>query len=138
MMRNFFGIIFIIAFSLTSCSSSDNDSGNSNSTINPPIWIQGTWLLEGSNAQSGYRFANDDFCLVLLTTQNCFKESIRLTENSGAITNIKEQITDNNYSIEITLASQILTYNFKKVTETQIEWTNSPLGDLTQAIYLKQ
>jgi len=130
---------FFLILLFSGCSSPIDDSNPKNaSSINPPNWVQGTWLLEDSNLTSGYRFTNDDFCSVLLSGQNCFKESIRLINNSGAITNVKEVITDNSYSIEITLGSQVITYNFKKVSLTQIEWINDPLGDLIETIYTKQ
>lgn len=138
-MRKIFGLIFTIGFLCISCSSSDDDnSGNNGSEINPPNWIQGTWLLEEPNPNSGYKFTNDDFCLINLTQQTCFKESINLTNNSGGATNVNEEITDNSYSIEITLGTQIVTYEFKKVSNTEIEWINDPLGELAKTIYVKE
>ncbi len=138
-MRKIFGLILAIGFLCSSCSSSDDDnSGNNSSEINPPDWIQGTWLLEQPNPNSGYRFTSDDFCLINLSQQTCFKESISQTNNSGATTNVNEEISDNSYSIEITLGTQIVTYEFEKVSDTEIEWINDPLGDLAETIYVKE
>ena len=138
-MRKLIGILFLMAFLFSSCSSSDDDnSGNNSSEINPPDWIQGTWLLEAPNPASGYRFSNDDFCLIVISQQTCFKESISQTNNSGATTNVNEETTDNSYSIEITLGTQIVTYEFSKISSTEIEWVNDPLGDLAETIYVKE
>lgn len=138
-MRKIIGLILSITFLFSSCSSSDDDnSGNNGSGINPPDWIQGTWLLEEPNPTAGYRFTNDDFCLIVISQQTCFKESISQTNNSGATTNVNEEITDNRYSIEITLGTQIVTYEFSKISSTEIEWVNDPLGDLAETIYVKE
>jgi hypothetical protein len=137
-MKNLF-LAFGITLILISCSSSDDNSNPKNNlSINPPSWILGTWLLEEPNPTSGFRFANDDFCLVLPSQQSCFKESIQLTNNSGGATNVSETTTDTSYSIEITLISQIVTYKIEKVSSTQIELINDPLGELTETIYVKQ
>jgi len=131
--------IFCFSLLLFSCSSSDDDSNSqSQSSINPPTWIQGTWLLEEPNPTSGFRFANDDFCIVLPSQQSCFKESINLTNNSGGTTNVTEEITDNSYSIEIALGGQIVYYEFERISSTEIELINDPLGNLTETILVKQ
>lgn len=57
---------------LFGCSSSD-DNNSANQSINPPEWVQGTWLLEEPNPVSGCRITKDDFCLVNFTIQSCFK-----------------------------------------------------------------
>lgn len=141
MKKIVFTFCFIVI--LFSCSSDDDSStDNQNQTsINPPTWIQGTWLQPnplGGFINNGYRFASDDFCLVTLGGQSCFKESITLTNNAGATTNVEEQITDNSYFIEITLGSQIVTYDFERISNTEIEWVNDPLGDSVQTIFIKQ
>ena len=59
-------IIFIIAFTslLFSCSNSDNSDTNSNNcqTLQPPGWIQGTWIKQNSpvGSYTGYKFTSDD------------------------------------------------------------------------------
>ncbi|MBC3759225.1 hypothetical protein H7U19_12475 [Hyunsoonleella sp. SJ7] len=131
-------LLLLMAIFLVGCSSSDDSDSKNQSLINPPNWIIGTWLLEEPNPRSGYRFSSDDFCLVLFTTENCFKESIRLSKSSGAVADVEETNTDNNYSIKITLASQVITYEFNMLSATQIEWVNDPLGSMTQTIYVKQ
>ncbi|QCE41367.1 hypothetical protein [Psychroserpens sp. NJDZ02] len=135
-MKKLIGLVLIITLSFYSCSSDDDSVSSSETRINPPTWIQGTWLLENPN--SGYEFTNDDFCLIILTTQTCFKESISQTNSNGGTTNVTEITTDNSYSIEITLETQTVYYEFEKISETEIEWINDPLGDLATTIYVKQ
>jgi|SRR5690606_27565365 len=130
--------VLLFSIILTSCSSDSDNNSNASIKISPPGWIQGAWYLEGNTNNTGYKFSNDDFCLITFNTQSCFKEQLRLADNSGTITNIKELVTDNSYSIEITISSQVLTYKFEKISSTEIEWVNHPLGDLTEVIYIKQ
>ncbi|MGJ8745798.1 hypothetical protein [Polaribacter sp.] len=130
-------LLFCFALLFLNCSSSDDNLRNS-SSINPPSWIQGTWLIEGVTTNSGFRFSNNDFCLVILTGQSCFKEQLNQLNNSGATTKVNEMTANNSYSIDITLSSQIVTYEFKQISATQIEWINDPLGDLAETIYKKQ
>jgi hypothetical protein len=134
-MRKISLILIIIV--LFGCSSSD-DNNSENQAINPPQWVLGTWLIEEPNPVSGYRITNGNFCLVNFTTQSCFRESISVTKQSGQVTNVTAVITDNSYSIEITLASQIVTYKIKKVSSSQLEWINDPFGNLAETICIKQ
>lgn len=60
-------IILHISFTsiLFSCSHSDNSVSNVNNncaTLNPPSWIQGTWIKQNSptGSYTGYKFTADD------------------------------------------------------------------------------
>lgn len=125
---------------LCSCSSSDDDSNTQNeSSINPPTWIHGSWLLEitpGMNIGSGFKFTSDDFCVLQLQTENCNKSLIDQSNSIGQNTIVNEEITDNSYSIELNFNNNqtIITYQFEKVSNTEIEWTNQP----SAVIYTKQ
>jgi hypothetical protein len=48
--------------------------------------------------------------------------------NTGLTTNVNEEVSNTSYLIEITLGSQIVTYEFDKVSNTKIEWINDPLA----------
>ena len=126
--------IFIILFS---CSSNDDNSNTQNgASINPPTWIQGTWLKE--NPTTGYKFTTNDFCLELPQQESCFKDQLEQTRNAGGTAEASETITESSYSIEINIISQTYIYEFEKISDTQIELTNDPLGDLAQTIFTKQ
>lgn len=131
-------LLFTLLLCFISCSSSD-EGINNQSSISPPDWIQGTWLLDGTASELGFKFTSNDFCVIVLSNlESCFNEQLDQTSNAGGTTNVSETITDNNYTIEITLISQTVTYQFEKVSSTQIEWINDPLGDLAETIYVKE
>jgi|AntRauTorckE5430_2_1112549.scaffolds.fasta_scaffold17294_2 hypothetical protein len=136
-MKKILGFILLLTILFTSCSSNDDDSRMSNFEINPPDWIQGTWMLEEENQASGYKFKNDDFCIISILRQTCHKELLSQSNSSGVLTSVNEEITENSYLIEMTLGGQIFTYEFIKISSNQIEWLNNPFGDLTEFIYTK-
>jgi len=136
-MKKILGFILLLTILFTSCSSNDDDSRMSNFEINPPDWIQGTWMLEEENQASGYKFVNDDFCIISILQQTCHKELLSQSNSSGVLTSVNEEITENSYLIEMTLGGQIFTYEFIKISSNQIEWLNNPFGDLTEFIYTK-
>ena len=141
-MENFkkqFLRISTVVILLTSlvCCSSDNSSANSNNStsIHPPSWIQGTWLLSGGVIDSGFKFTSNDFCVVSMNLNSCYKEQLNMMNGTTFSTNIKEEISSDSYSIEITLGPTVITYEFEKISETEIAWSNSTVGD---ALYEKQ
>lgn len=129
-------VLILSAVLAFSCSGSDdNNNVNPNVVdINPPAWIQGTWLLEGSPVQSGFRFTSDDVCINSLGMYACNKESLEMYQGTQVNIEVDEEISDTDYSVEITIGSNTTTFNFKKVSATQIKWINSP----AQANYTKQ
>lgn len=128
-MKKILGLFLLFSISI-SCSSDDENSVNSDSSINPPNWIQGTWLLPNSGINSGFKFTSNDFCLITSSIQSCNKYNI---EQSVIETNVVEEITNDYYSIEITIGSSVSYYQFEKVSNTQIRWLNG-----IDAIYVKQ
>jgi thioredoxin-related protein len=134
-MKKLIGLIFILTFLLSSCSSSDDDDSNiNNSGINPPEWIQGTWLLQDSPVSSGFRFTTDDVCIISFSSQACNKQQLETFNNTDIFTNVSEEITNDYYSVEITISSSITSYQFEKISETEIKW----LETTSNAIYTKQ
>ncbi len=137
-------LLLILTVFLTACSSDDDggSSSNSNSSINPPEWIQGTWLQEAGldlGVEVGYIFRNDDFCISGLPTI-CNKESISAWNLAGGYTNVTEEISNDYYFLEITKSSQIVTYEFEKISENQIFSTSIPPSGTGPAYttYIKQ
>ncbi|QEE49154.1 hypothetical protein FUA48_06040 [Flavobacterium alkalisoli] len=126
-------LLFILALLIVSCSGSDdNSSASHTSIINPPAWIQGQWVLE-NNADYGFKFTSDDLCLKSIGIFTCNKETIELYEDTNVITNVDENISDNEYSVEITIGSNTTAYEFHKISDSQIQ-CYTPI----QAIYTKQ
>jgi len=111
--------ILIIALISVSCSSDDDSINDSENSINPPNWIQGTWTVEldGIDSGIGFIFANDDFCSKNGSTTNCWKGIVEL--NQG--TTIDEEIDDENYIITINSLNTISnTFHFTKISENEI------------------
>lgn len=136
-MKKLLGFIFLISLSISSCSSDNDNSTNNNSSINPPDWIIGTWLLENSSVDSGFKFTDNDICLINITTQACNKETLELYENTEIYTNVDEVISNDFYSIEITISSSVNSYEFEKVSDTEIIWMNSGITG-ANPIYVKE
>lgn len=121
---------------MLSCSKKDETPENS-IKISPPAWILGTWQQEGIGASTNFRFTSDDFCTGFYNTAfSCNKEMLNSAVKSNAAANVKEISSDTQYSIEITIASQVVTYSFQKVSATKIKWVNTSIG--SDVVYIKQ
>ena len=139
-------IIFIIAFTslLFSCSSdnnSDNTGTNSNNcqTLNPPTWIQGTWIKQNSPAGSytGYKFTSDDVIDIFSqsgSSSRKFQLDFYCTSNVSYT--VTENITPTSYFLEINW-SGIATYNFAKISDTKIELVNDN-DPVNASYYIKE
>lgn len=104
--------------------------------ISPPSWIIGTWKLQDGN-HTGFRFTKNDFCVITSPTQQkCNRELVKAFNKSGGYTEVNESVTDNSYTIVVTINNLIETYSFKKVSSSEISWTNSLKGN--NPIYVKQ
>lgn len=114
-----------------SCSSSDdnssNNSNNNSSKITPPAWIQGTWVGKETYDLTGYKvgyiFRTDDVCMLNVSHETCWKESIDLHNNTpnAPKATVNQNISDTEYKCSITLASQTIHYNFQKVSSNTIK-----------------
>lgn len=114
-----------------SCSSSDdsssNNSNSNSSKITPPAWIQGTWVdkdtYDLTNYKVGYIFRADDICMLNISHETCWKESINLHNNvpNSPKAIVNESISDTEYKCSITLASQTIYYNFQKISSNTIK-----------------
>jgi len=120
---------------LTSCSSSsDNGSSSNNGHLNPPTWIQGTWLQFINNGgqqviMGGFKFTNNDFCSIAITGSPiaCFGQTFTTPPT--------EIITSTEYKFTITNAGLTNNYDFIKISNTQIRLENN---DGIERIYTKQ
>lgn len=130
-------VLFILSlFLLFSCSGADDNSSVSNTVqFHAPDWIHGTWLLDTEFTELGYSFSDDDFCLVSLSTNICYKESINQFLNVGGDAGINEEIiSDNRYKFSFTYGGTTTNYDFRKVSNTTISTVS---GNIT-SIYIKQ
>lgn len=137
-------IILLIAFTslLFSCSSdSDNSSDNTNNcqTINPPTWIQGTWIKQNSTVgtYTGYKFTSDD-AVDIFSQSNSYsrKYQIDFYCNSNVNYTLLENITPTSYFLEINWGG-IVTYNFIKISDTTIELVNDN-DPINASYFIKQ
>jgi hypothetical protein len=128
---------------IVGCSSDDGNNSNNNSSsaslITPPAWIQGVWFNE---IGLGYTFTPDDMCISVGSNQqsSCYKAQIDLYADAPNFsTGVEQVITNDFYSIEITLGPAIYNYDgFEKISATQFRY--APTGDEVDdiAIYTKQ
>lgn len=134
-MKKILPILAILIIALSSCSSDDDSSDNSSIQINPPNWIQGKWLLEGSVVgESGWRFTNNDFIIIQANTEISQREQLQQFSNNGQDVSANDTSTDNTYSVTLnTIGGQSTTYSFTKISNTEISWDS-----VSSSIYTKQ
>lgn len=110
-----------------SCSSDDNSSSNSSSKISPPAWIQGTWVDKETYDVVGYKigyvFRSDDVCMLNVSHETCWKETLALQDNipNSPESKIDQKISDTEYKCSITVTGQTIHYHFQKVSSNTIK-----------------
>lgn len=127
-------LILLAVFSagLISCSS-DEVPEDSAHQINPPQWIHGEWLQEDADGNShGYRFTSDDLVTIMPPIETSQKSMLNQMAQGGYEVSASETISDDHYSLTTGYDGQKVTYNFYKVSETEIYWENP------DNIYVKQ
>ena len=111
----------LMAFAVLSSCSSDDDEPSSNIQINPPAWIQGTWLAE--NNATGFKFTSNDIIILNTGIQQSHRESLEQFGNAGETVSANDESTSNNYSAELNYpAGQTVTYSFNKLSDNDISW----------------
>ena len=90
-------ILFLTILCITGCSS----SGSSDSTFNPPSWIQGSWVVNsGLTGDSGYKFTSDN--IYIIAASALIEYAMSLDPTAREVSN-----TDNDYSFELTLNDEL-------------------------------
>ena len=90
-------ILFLTVLCVTGCSS----SGSSDSTFNPPSWIQGSWVVNsGLTGDVGYKFTSDN--IYLIAASELIEYAMSLDPTAREVSN-----TDNDYSFELTLNDEL-------------------------------
>ena len=126
----FLALAISTLFGCSSDSSSSNNIGSpSNQTIqiNPPSWIQGTWLQKTASLTSGFRFTSNDVVIIQAGTEQSLRGQIALVSAS-------EESTQNTYKVTSNFPSgQSVIYSFTKISDTEIRW-----DAVSVAIFTKQ
>lgn len=89
-------ILFLTILCVTGCSS----SGSSDSTFNPPSWIQGSWVVNSGFGDAGYKFTSDNIYLIFAS--ELIEVAMSLDPTAREVSN-----TDNDYSFELTLNDEL-------------------------------
>lgn len=125
-------IVVIICFaSILSCSKDDNRSSYSDIQINPPEWIQGTWLKAGTDI--GWRFTSNDIINIETFREFSYRESYQIFIDNGANASISDTYTDVSYIVTANLGGLVSTFDFTKLSDTEISEKSDSL-----AILIKQ
>lgn len=125
-MKKLFAL-FLVVFTLSACSSSDDGNNSSNSQITPPSWIQGTWVDKETYDVVGYKigyiFRSDDVCMLNISQEICWKETIAIQDNIPNSPKVKvdQKISDTEYKCSITFAGQTTHFHFQKVSSNTIK-----------------
>ena len=131
MKKFYFIILAVFIMSLSSCSSDDN--GSSNSQINPPNWIQGLWMTGEGLADTGFRFTSNDITIILINTEVSQKGYIKQFTDAGQNVSTNEEMDENSYSIILNYpAGQSVTYSFTRISDSKITW-----DAVNNSVYIK-
>ena len=132
-MKKITFILLSLSFTFFTSCSSDEVPGGGEHQINPPQWIHGEWLQEDSDGNShGYRFTPDDLVIIMLPLESSQKSMLNQMAQGGYEVSTSETITEDQYSLTTNFDGQVMTYNFFKVSDTEIYWENS------ENIFVKQ
>lgn len=130
-MKKMLLVLFSTAL-LFGCSSSSDDTNSSNSNrLNPPSWIQGTWVFDYPNntdPSDGIAFCkltSNDYCVLTSNMQICLVSG----DPVGAY-QYEETITNNEYKFVMSskFGGISTNYHFIKVSSTKIQYINPTKG----------
>lgn len=125
-MKN--SLFALIMCTLISCGGGGSGSSVS---INPPSWIIGKWLIEGSPTEFGWKFTNSTFIEIPITGTELDWGAVVQLYDDGSLT---DELSGNTYSVFIQTGGSTATYSFKKITNTKIEW----LQAVSTTYFIKQ
>lgn len=132
-MKKIYLKVLVLVFILNGCSSDDN-SNNSPIQINPPSWIQGTWLIEGSSTTFGWRFTSNDVINIQNGAEISERGQLEFVLEAGQSASTSEVKTDTQYILTANYsAGQTTVKSFTKISSTEISWDETP-----GVIYVKQ
>jgi len=132
-MKKTFKLLTLLLLVLSSCSSDDESNSNSNIQINPPNWIQGTWLIEDSNT-IGFRFTSNDVIIIQSGAEISQRGQLEIFSESGQDVSANDESTQNTYRLTSNFpAGQTTIYAFTKISDTEITWDTAG-----NSIFVKQ
>lgn len=121
-MKKLMFLASIVLLTLSCSSSSDDNSSNNNSSkITPPAWIQGTWSYVDFPASYSYKLSTNNVCQITVASEVCMKEYIELYQNTNAMTNVEQRISDTEYYCKITIQGASNIYYFEKISDNTIK-----------------
>ncbi|KEY18716.1 hypothetical protein [Kaistella antarctica] len=135
-MKKLILIFGILTFSLilTDCSRENESSNSAEIKINPPNWIQGTWLLENPNTNIGFRFTTNDVVIIQSGAELSQRGQLELFKNSGQSVSASNESSENIYKLISNFpGGQTTIYSFTKISNTKIKW-----DAVTNSVYTKQ
>ncbi len=120
-MKNVILLILAFGLALSACEKANtDDQGNTTKDkLNPPAWIQGTWMDRSEPLiPVGYTFTTDDMLTIVAGNSASLNGSI-----SDRDYTISEITTDTNYQFTITYkdTNSDESWEFNKISSTQIE-----------------
>ncbi|MDP3946522.1 MAG: hypothetical protein Q8Q51_11570 [Lutibacter sp.] len=132
-------LILLMSIFILSCSK-DDDTSNSKISINPPSWIQGTWVME-VNPYTGaemdtyiaYKFTSNNMYILMDGLETNFVEMVK-ADPSFTLSDIYDVSTSTTYTIHVKGSGiDMVFYEFIKVSSNEIKEGNSD-----NSIYIKQ
>ncbi len=120
-MKNVLFVLVVFALSMVSCNKNndDNNPASGQDHLNPPAWIQGTWIdLSNNDIRTGYQFTTDDMLTIIGNSSLSVKESLQDTDD------ISEESTSSKYQFTITHTAtnnSTETWLFNSIDDTHIE-----------------
>ncbi len=124
--------LLLMMLAISSCST-DNEKITSN--LNPPSWIQGTWLVKGStNGSVGVRFTDDDIVLIQNFLETSQKKLINQSRDLGQEVLVNEDKSNEYYSVRLDFENgQNVNLSFTKISDSEITW-----NQVNNSVLIKQ
>mgnify|MGYP000206327763 CR=1 FL=1 len=135
-------IIICLICTLVSCSQETLEKENS-LAINPPSWIQGTWVIsnEELDVENKLRFMNDAFFKIDESdSETNVMTAFILLQLLDYTISVEEFKSDSNYAIKLSVVGDSDTwYRFTRISNNEISWDNAMVIGVTDpVIYTKE
>jgi hypothetical protein len=113
-------LILMMTLSFIGCSTSNDEPlvQTNDQYFHPPSWIQGTWVISGTNTQY-FKFTSDDF--ILISPYTSYTEVMQKAAATGQTAKVDEQISETNYTFSMTAGISYGTYIFTKISPTKMQ-----------------